>query len=37
MNTCEQIEKLNLKFIRHDSQNKQPETIILSEGQKKNY
>lgn len=35
MNTCEQIEKLNLKFIRHDSQNKQPETIILSEGQKK--
>ena len=35
MNTCDQIEKLNLKFIRHDSQNKQPENIILSEGQKK--
>lgn len=35
MNTCEYIEKLNLKFIDHSKQNRQPETIILSEGQKK--
>lgn len=35
MDTCDQIEKLNLKFIRLDSQNRQPENIILSEGQKK--
>lgn len=34
MNTCDQIEKLNLKFIFY-SQNRQPENIILSEGQKK--
>ena len=37
MNTCDQIERLNLKFIRLDSQNRQPENIVLSEGQKKNY
>lgn len=35
MNTCDQIERLNLKFIRLDSQNRQPEKLILSEGQKK--
>lgn len=35
MNTCNQIEKLNLRFIDHSKQNRQPETIILSEGQKK--
>lgn len=35
MNTCDQIEKLNLKFIRVESQNRQPENMILSEGQKK--
>lgn len=35
MNTCDQIERLNLKFIRLDSQNRQPENIVLSEGQKK--
>lgn len=35
MDTCAQIEKLNLKLIGHSKQNRQPETIILSEGQKK--
>lgn len=35
LNTCDQIEKLNLRFIDHSKQNRQPETIILSEGQKK--
>lgn len=35
MNTCNQIEKLNLRFIDHSKQNRQPETIILSEGHKK--
>ena len=35
MNTCAQIEKLNLRFIDQSKQNRQPETIILSEGQKK--
>lgn len=35
MNTYDQIERLNLKFIRLDSQNRQPEKLILSEGQKK--
>lgn len=32
MNTCAQIEKLNLKLIGHSKQNRQPETMILSEG-----
>ena len=35
MNTCDQIENLNLRFIDHSKQNRQPETIILSEVQKK--
>lgn len=35
LNTYAQIEKLNLRFIDHSKQNRQPETIILSEGQKK--
>lgn len=35
MDTCTQIENLNLKFIDHSKRNRQPEKLILSEGQKK--
>ena len=35
MNTYTQIENLNLKLIDHSKQNRQPENIVLSEGQKK--
>lgn len=35
MDTCTQIENLNLKLIDHSKRNRQPEKLILSEGQKK--
>lgn len=35
MDTCAQIENLNLKLINRNKRNKYPENLILSEGQKK--
>lgn len=35
MNTLTQIENLNLKLIDYSKRNRQPENIVLSEGQKK--